>query len=335
MEKMFYYCTSLIYLNLKSFTEEKLNNIDEMFSGIGKNLTYCINITKAPNITKAIKTKSSNNKCSNTCFLQTAILLFDKKKCISCYEQNTSFTYKYNNECVKSCPKRARISLYNNFLCEDLNCQKYYNYNQTDCLEEIPKGYFLNDSYLKTIDKCNYNYSGKCFWECINDTNNKYKCKELLGQNNIEYLTLCFKKDLCIYCYNGTGHYPFYNQSILNSDTFTDCYKELEGYFLDNDKAYKPCFNTCKTCLKEGNETNNNCLECKDNYRFLNDTKSNVNNCYETCDENYYYFDSFNKYQCTQKKECPNGYKLIQEKNKCIDNCSKDHEYLYEFNNSC
>jgi len=315
MKSMFYNCKSLIYLNLNSFTEESLNNIGDMFYGIGNNLTYCIDKTEAPKIASAIESKSTNNIC------------------FSCYEKNISFPYKYNNECVQTCPKRAKISLYSNYLCKDLNCQKYYNYNQTDCLEEIPEGYFLNDSDLKTIDKCNYYYSGKCFSECINDTNNNFKCKDLLDQNKIENLTFCFIKDLCIYCQNITGYYPFYNQSILNRDTFTDCYKELEGYFLDNDKAYKPCFNTCISCLIKGNEINNNCSECKDKYRFLNDSQTDDNNCYEECNENYYYFDSLNKYHCIEA--CPDGYKLIKEKNKCIDNCSKDDEYRYEFNNSC
>ena len=34
-------------------------------------------------------------------------------------------------------------------------------------------------------------------------------------------------------------------------------------------------------------------------------------------------------------KECPDKYKLIREKEKCIDNCTKDDTYLFEFNNSC
>ena len=200
----------------------------------------------------------------------------------------------------------------------------------------MPKGYFLNDSELKTIDKCSYNYSGNCFSECINDTNNnKLECKYLLDKSNTKNLTFCFMKDLCNYCYNGTGYYPFYNQTILNNDTFTDCYKELEGYFLDYDKSYKPCFNTYESCLNEGNETNNNCTKCKDNYIFLYDPKNNIINCYEDCEENYYYFDSSNKYHCTNKKECPIGYKLIKEKKECIDNCSNDNVYRYELNNSC
>ena len=334
MSYMFSYCESLISLDLKSFTEESLKSFNLMFNNIGNNLIYCIDENKAPNITKAIKSIRPHNNCSDTCFLQPAIVSINEKQCISCYKLNISFQYRYNNECVQSCPKRTRINLYNNYSCIDLHCQKYYNYNQTDCLEEMPKGYFLNDSVLKTIDKCNYNYSGKCFSECINDiNNNKLECKYLLDKSSIKNLTFCFVKDLCNYCYNSTGYYPFYNQTILNSDTFTDCYKELEGYFLDYDNAYKPCFNICKSCLNKGNETNNNCTECKDNYIFLNDSQNNENNCYEKCEENYYYFDSFNQYQCTD--ECPIGYKLIKEKNKCIDNCSRDDIFRYEFNNSC
>jgi len=155
-------------------------------------------------------------------------------------------------------------------------------------------------------------------------------------KNITDVLKICFMQDLCVYCNNDTGYYPFYNLTLFNGDTFTDCYKELEGYFLDNDNAYKPCFNTCKTCSKEGNETNNNCIECIDNYILLNDSSNDVlNNCYIECGENYYYFDSLNKYHCTDMKKCPDKYKLIKEKNKCIDNCTKDDVFYFEYNNSC
>ena len=316
MYKMFENCKSLIFLNLKSFTEESLSNLDKIFDGINNIITYCIDKNKAPKITSKIKSISSKNNCLDACFLQPAILLIDKKKCISCYEQNISFQYKYNNECVQSCPKRTRINLYNNYSCEDLDCHKYYNYNQTDCLEEIPKGYVLNDSSLKTIDKCNYYYSDKCFSECIYDKDNNLLCKDLLDQNFTEYLTFCFKQDLCIYCYNGTGYYPFYNNSILNIDAFNDCYKEIDGYFFDYDNAYKPCFNTCKRCSEEGNETNNFCLECKDNYIFLNDSQNGINNCYGECPKDFPY-KSQNDKNC--EKECNatdlfNGICIINNK---------------------
>ena len=35
-----------------------------------------------------------------------------------------------------------------------INCEKYINYEQTGCIDYIPEGYYLNNSKLKTIDKC-------------------------------------------------------------------------------------------------------------------------------------------------------------------------------------
>ena len=37
-----------------------------------------------------------------------------------------------------------------------LNCPKYVNLQQTDCIDTIPDGYYLSDSYLGTIDRCHY-----------------------------------------------------------------------------------------------------------------------------------------------------------------------------------
>ena len=64
---------------------------------------------------------------------------------------------------------------------------------------------------------------------------------------------------------------------------------------------------------------------------FINESKYN-NNCYQNC--NYYYFNESNDYNCIEK--CQGKYnKLIKDLNKCIDNCTKDDIYKYEFNNIC
>ena len=107
------------------------------------------------------------------------------------------------------------------------------------------------------------------------------------------------------------------------------------GYYLDlNEDIFKKCFENCKFCYGEGNERNNNCLECKSNFIFLNES-SNDNNCYEKCDF-YYYFDKEGIYHCTLEEACPNNYnKLIKEKRKCIDECKNDGIYIYEYDNIC
>ena len=80
---------------------------------------------------------------------------------------------------------------------------------------------------------------------------------------------------MCYSC-NEPDYYQIYNDTN-NIFPYVNCYKNPEGYYLDQkNKIYKPCFNTCKTCSEFGDSKNNNCLECNENYTkkddFINDT---------------------------------------------------------------
>ena len=98
---------------------------------------------------------------------------------------------------------------------------------------------------------------------------------------------------------------------------------------------YKECFNTCKKCSESGNESNNNCDECIDNYLFLNKSSVPPKNCYRESPF-YFYFDEMNQYFCTSSNICPQPYNiLIDQKKKCIDECKKDDIYSYNYNNIC
>ena len=135
------------------------------------------------------------------------------------------------------------------------------------------------------------------------------------------------RNNLCISC--NEGYYPIYN--LLSE--FKNCTRSPEGFYLDNDLFYKPCFNSCKKCNIGGNEKNHNCLECKDNYEheiIFNEYK----NCYINC--SYYYFiDKNNKY-CTINSTCPDTHdKLIKERKECIDDCIQQDFYKYEFRKQC
>ena len=132
------------------------------------------------------------------------------------------------------------------------------------------------------------------------------------------------------FCYNEC---PFDTHAIDNEYL---CLNETpEGYYLDlTDSFFKKCFSNCKICSKGGNETYNNCSECKSNFIFINNSLNNMN-CYEKC-LYYYYFDKSNNYKCTENSTCPQGLdKLILYKKKCIDECRKDDIFQYEFNNIC
>ena len=121
-----------------------------------------------------------------------------------------------------------------------------------------------------------------------------------------------------------------------NIGDFINCYNgSIEGYYLDlNDEYYKSCYYTCKTCDKFGNDTNHNCLKCKSEYE-LNKNINGYYNCYTKCD-NYYYFNEEGTPICLEGKKCPDDFnKLVPERELCINNCSEDSDYPFEFRNTC
>ena len=360
MEKMFYGCTSLIFINLNSnvFIEKDNLKLDDIFTNTPNDLIFCINQQMSKKILNELSSKNTENDCSNICFSESKSINVNKKKCEMDCSKNNDSNYNYNNTCYESCPKRTKISSYNNFICEDLNCENYYNYEETDCLTSLPEGYYLKDEKLKTIEKCHsdckscnkgeeegntncleckdrnkYLSKGNCIDKCekdyyIDNFNNKIctcendiKCKECSEES--------INLNLCISC--NKGYYQKFNEKYNNS--FVNCYKDLDGYYLVDNYYYR-CYSTCRKCTDNGDKNNHKCDECIDNYIFINETNKE-NNCYEKC-KFFYYFDNENEYKCSDLDICPYEYsKLIIEKNKCIDECNKDDTYLYEYNNRC
>ena len=224
----------------------------------------------------------------------------------------------------------------------NLTCKKYYNYQKTSCLEEIPEGFYCNSTEDKTLDKCHENCKS-CVEGPTGDNNNCLKCKDNdtiyydLGNcrnecpngffvddeynltckctNNIECF-YCDKNDLCTKCNTEKGYYPKNDED--NNTEYINCYKEPEGYYLLNEKYY-PCYSTCNNCTEEGNDVDNKCTQCKEGYEFKSDFE-NDHNCYNIC-EFYYYFDENKNYHCTETENCPTEFnKLIAEQKKCIKN---------------
>ena len=222
----------------------------------------------------------------------------------------------------------------------DLKCKNYYNYQKTSCLEEIPEGYFCNNTKDKTIDKCHENCKS-CNETSTEDNNNCLTCKDgdlifyNLGNcvencpngyfiddihnltckctNNIKCF-LCSENGECKSCNNEKGYFLKSDDDEING--IVNCYKDPEGYYLFNNKYY-PCYLSCKNCTEQGNEVDNKCTECKDGYEIKSDFE-NDNNCYKIC-EFYYYFDENKTYHCTTTNNCPTEFnQLIPEQNKCV-----------------
>ena len=251
MSQMFYGCYSLKSLNLNSFNTVNVqaNCFNEMFFNTTI-LKYCIN----DEISEEIKNQLSSfieMNCSDLCFnISQNKYIKEKNKCISDCKNDITYRYEHDNICYTSCPNETH--LIDNNLCEaDLVCDNYYNYEQNDCLDEIPLGYYLNDTSKKTIDKC--------YIRCNN-------CSSDSMLNN-----------LCITCKNSAGYYAKLNDTS-NDIIFVNCFTEEEigfGYYLDTIKnIYFPCYFTCKSCNVKGNSDNHHCSECYSNYTLIN------GNCY-------------------------------------------------------
>ena len=220
-------------------------------------------------------------------------LIEDKNLCINNCSKDTDYKYEFNNKCYNICPFNSNSSENNEYICE---CKKYYNYNRTECIEEIPEGYYLKNGKLKSIEKCDE----KC-QKCSNES---------VYQNN-----------LCISCNINNGYYPILNEYEYDS-SFINCYNETPiGYYLINN-SYK---------LDRRCDVFENIYF---NY-FMNNYLYFFNLTNYDCPA-YYYCDSYNNYFCTLENKCPLNYsKLIRNKKKCIDNCTKDSEFIYEYKNEC
>ena len=160
-----------------------------------------------------------------------------------------------------------------------------------------------------------------------------YACLKCTGLYESEFETHCQAKQC-------NTNYAY----ILNYEDI--CYsisKNLSLHFLYEDedtheKYFKPCYETCETCLKSGNKRNNNCNSCRTGYIFHPNQITNSNNCIFNClsINNYFYLDMDNndEYICVDK--CPENYPYLQpDKKQCLKSCSNEDSLKYSRNWIC
>ena len=300
-----------------------------------------------------------NSQCYKKCPNSLLQIKTDKYICSSTaprnyYLDNDDNIYKQCYTICKQCSKAGNSSNHNCDVCEEgytfindtvatkNNCyqicsiyyyfsfssysNKYYYY----CVNTCPTTYNkIIEPKKRCIDDCKkdeeyiYEYNNKCYKVCpINKKTYEEEkiCLDSCYDAQFEYNNICYND-----CPTGT-YRLFKNRNI--------CVEIVpEDYFLDIDNIYKKCYHTCKKCSQIGDETINNCIECKDNYTFLNDSFVHPSNCYEDC-QFFYYFDESNEYHCVNP--CPSGFeKYIPQRRKCIDYCQRDDYYIFEYDNIC
>ena len=147
-------------------------------------------------------------------------------------------------------------------------------------------------------------------------------------------------KSLCIECNEKEQYFQILINSYMDKELLNEDYKECikeetkpkNYYFNEIERAFKPCYYTCETCLSNGDSNDHNCITCAKNYIF-NIYKNN--NCIIGC-KYYFYITDYKEYKCTIDNQCPEEASiLIPELSKCTNSCKDEEKYNYQYNGQC
>ena len=149
----------------------------------------------------------------------------------------------YIIDCSDDWKSKQKKIIYENGSCTD-SCGIINKYEYNDkCYENCSNGYFIDE----------------------NDNSTKY-CKCELDKC-LTCPTIALKLNLCSKC--NTGYYPMENDN-LNTEEYINCYKKIDGYYLDKDDSiFKKCYYPCETCEIKGYMTTENYLECNLNFSII------------------------------------------------------------------
>ena len=307
INSIFRYCTSLTSINISNFNTKNMVDMLDIFA-------YCHKLTSA-DLSSFDTSKVTNMRgIFYQCYKLKRLDLRNfntssVKNIIGMFGQSNSLVY---------------VNLYSFIIKNGVQIDTLFDHvspNLKICINDSETREWLQTFYRNL----NFDCSNICFKENIKIDLKSNNCIEQCNESEYkyEYNDYCYKK-----CPNATY--------IANNNKYFCLDKSIENnYYYDNHiQMYRECYNTCKRCTKGGNEINNNCIECRNGFMFINDSLY-ISNCYEIC-KYYYYFNGTNNYICTEDLKCPIEYnKLIKNKKRCIDECYKDDIYKYEYNNIC
>ena len=342
MKTTFQQCSQLTSVNFSNFDTSKVTSMSWMFEGCGNLETVTFG-----NINTSSLQDMAGLFCNCYKLTSTDLWYFDTSKVT---DMNHLFTNCQVLEYLNlSNFNTSKVQNMENFFLDCL-ALKYLNVKNFQLPSSITASTLFSSLSSKAIicihdnalknSLSSENRISFCSDDCYSLSNtkidiNEEKCLASCSQsenNNYEYNSFCYNK-----CPQGTlvnGYQCLINECESNPNSSecqclinecesnpnsSECSGENPlGYYYDStDKIYKKCYEKCYSCFGEGNENNNNCIECKENLIFLNDT-FNITNCYENCSY-YYYFAESNTHHCTERNECPEKYsKLIEEKRQCI-----------------
>ena len=147
------------------------------------------------------------------------------------------------------------------------------------------------------------------------------------------------KLEKCIFCDTNNNYYPI--MEIGGREEYYDCRlkdaKVERLYFSNREKAFLPCYETCRYCNELGDINDHKCTACDYNLMKKPGTKDSATtfNCVTSCAYSYYYTDS-GQYKCTSTPVCPSDKPIyISEKQKCVSSCKEEAPLIYLYNGNC
>ena len=133
-----------------------------------------------------------------------------------------------------------------------------------------------------------------CKTKCLDDLSNNNTCPEFPIDTEEEINNDLYNNsntNIATSIEHTTNYLVAINSTFINTESIP--------YTTINNIIPIKCHFSCKTCELEGNDSNHNCLECKDNYIYeLN--ISNYKNCFNSCSSYYMY-----EYNNTCYDKCP------------------------------
>ena len=275
MNGMFEGCSKLTSLNLSNFDTSKVRSLSRMFLGCWKLSFLNLSNFKTSEVREMGEMFSNCNSLTsldlsnfNTFNVNLMHMMFE-----GCSNLISLDLSNFNQ-------RRGDVNIYSMF--HGCNNLQYINFKKIN-IESIGSSKYIfdytsknlmvcterdNDIFLdllgeKIILYCNYN----------NSFNEEYKC---YMKNSTLY-----NKYTCNICNN--NYLNKYHLLNFNNHSYINCFESKNYYYFDDiNRIYQECYHSCLTCETSGNETNNNCLKCKNEFMHeVNIENSIYKNCYK------------------------------------------------------
>ena len=261
MSHMFYGCSLLISIDLSNFNTPDVNDMSYMFYGCSSLISVGLsnfNQLKVNNLSymfyncsELISLNLSNLETSETKNMTNMFYKCSTLTFLNLSNFKTSHVEDMDNM-FYGCTNMEYINLKRSEIKLNLNTSNIFSLTFENIMVCIPNE---NDNFLEIL-------GGKIIFYCDDNHLDKYNC--YIKNFTFDNIYIC---DIC------QNDFIFkYNESNFNySYSYINCFEP----------KIVLCFNSCKACEIEGNETNNNCLECKDEFIYqFNITNSKYKNCY-------------------------------------------------------